>query len=110
VVLDSLAIMVIIVSYILFASLIAFILFSSTTENDDGFFDDIPATFFNTYVLFTTSNFPDIMIPFWPKFNSSALFFITFLVVGLYMLMNLMLAVFYNSYKTQTEKKIEKYD
>ena len=70
------------------------------------YFDSIPKTMFNVYVLFTTSNFPDIMIPFWKVHNLSAFYFIGFLIIGLYMLLNLMLAVFYNSYKTRVESKI----
>ena len=65
---------------------------------------------YNVYVMFTTSNFPDILFPFWKTNNITALYFIGFLLVGLYMLLNLMLAVFYNSFKKQIEKKINKYD
>ena len=61
-------------------------------------------------MLFTTSNFPDILFPFWKVDNSSGIFFVGFLLIGLYMLLNLMLAVFYNSYKAQVERKIAKYD
>lgn len=64
----------------------------------------------NVYVLFTTSNFPDILFPFWKVNGISVLYFIAFLLIGLYMLLNLMLAVFYNSYKQQVERKIAKYD
>jgi len=60
--------------------------------------------------LFTTSNFPDILFPYWKVNNLTAIYFIGFLLIGLYMLLNLMLSVFYNSYKHQFEKKIEKYD
>lgn len=50
------------------------------------------------------------MLPFWPVNNFTALFFCGFLVFGIYMLLNLMLAVFYNSYKTRIERKINKYE
>lgn len=50
------------------------------------------------------------MIPFWPIHNWTAIFFVGFLIFGIYMLLNLMLAVFYNSYKTRIERKIRKYD
>jgi two pore calcium channel protein 1 len=75
-----------------------------------GYFSSIPQTIYNVYVLFTTSNFPDILFPFWKSNNLTALYFVGFLLIGLYMLLNLMLAVFYNSYKKQIEKKISKYD
>ena len=65
---------------------------------------------FNMYVLFTTSNFPDILFPFYKVSNWNCIFFIGFLFFGLYLLLNLMLAVFYNSYRRQIEKKIHKHD
>lgn len=110
---DSVAIMIIIVAYIIFMSLLGYIWLS--TKNHDfhdpeGYFSTIPDTLFNMYVLFTTSNFPDIVFPFWKVNNLWAIYFIGYLMIGLYMLLNLMLAVFYNSYKSQIEKRIDKYD
>lgn len=104
--------MVIIVAYLIFFSLVGFALFAHPLYYDDpvGYFGTITETIYNVYVLLTTSNFPDILFPFWKSNNFTALYFIGFLLIGLYMLMNLMLAVFYNSYKTQIEKKISKYD
>ena len=97
---DSKAIMVIILAYITFYSLLGFTLFANDSYLDPAkYFDDIPSTMFNIYVLFTTSNFPDILFPFWKVNNWTALFFTGFLLIGLYMLLNFMLAVFYNSYK-----------
>jgi len=111
VVFDSMQIMIIIVAYVVFFSLIGFIMFSSSNQRYNSvYFDNIPKSLFNTYVLFTTSNFPDIMLPFWPVSNLTAIYFVGFLLVGLYMLMNLMLAVFYNSFKTRVEAKINKYE
>jgi cytochrome bd-type quinol oxidase subunit 2 len=103
--------MIIILSYITFFSLIGFALFSNDGYKDPAeYFEDIPTTMFNVYVMFTTSNFPDILFPFWKINNSSAILMVGFLLIGLYMLLNFMLAVFYNSYKQQIEKKISKYD
>ena len=100
VVADSLAIMIIILSYITFFALLGFTLFSNELYNDPAeYFEDIPSTIFNVYVMFTTSNFPDILFPFWKVNNSSAVLMVAFLMIGLYMLLNFMLAVFYNSYK-----------
>jgi len=103
--------MVIILSYLLFFSLVGYTLFNNNRYNDPAqYFKDIPTTIFNVYVLFTTSNFPDILFPFWKVNNWAAIYFSGFLVIGLYMLLNLMLAVFYNSYKGRIMKKISKYD
>lgn len=109
---DSLAIMVLIVANLVVWALLGYLLFSSNILYNDpeGYFADIPTTIFNVYVLFTTSNFPDILFPFWKVNNLAAVYFVSFLLIGLYLLLNLMLAVFYNSYKQQIEKKISKYD
>lgn len=108
---DSLSIMIIILSYITFFSLLGFTLFSNDGYTDPAeYFEDIPSTMFNVYVMFTTSNFPDILFPFWKINNSTAILMCGFLLIGLYMLLNFMLAVFYNSYKQQIERKIAKYD
>jgi hypothetical protein len=97
---DALAIAVIIIAYLVAASLLGFTLFSNAQYNDpSSAFRDFPSAMWNVYVLFTTSNFPDILFPFWKVHGLSVLYFIAFLLIGLYMLLNLMLAVFYNSYK-----------
>ena len=44
-------------------------------------------------VLITTANFPDIMLPSYDRHSLAALFFVVYLVIGLYFLMNLVLAV-----------------
>lgn len=107
VVTKSAAIMAMIIAYMVFASMLGYTIFKSKKYVDpEGYFVTLPDTMFNVYVLFTTSNFPDILFPFWKVNNASALYFILFLLVGLYMLLNLLLAVFYNNYKLQVEKKI----
>jgi len=50
------------------------------------------------FVLLTTSNFPDVMLPAYGKNRLDCLFFIFYLVVGLFLLMNLLLAIFYSNY------------
>lgn len=112
VVYDSVTILMIIFSYIIYFSLLGFALFEAQSLYGDGhdYFPDIGLSIFNMYVLFTTSNFPDIIFPFYKVSNSTVFFFIGFLFFGLYLLLNLMLAVFYNSYRHQIEKKINKYD
>ena len=103
--------MLMLISYMVFAGLLGFVLFNSEIYADEeGYFDEIPMTIFNIYVLFTTSNFPDIMFPYWKLHNWAAFYFVGFLLLGLYMGLNLMLAVFYNSFRHQVEKKINKYD
>ena len=62
------------------------------------------------YTLFTTSNYPDIIFPYYKVNNVTVIFFSGFVFFGLYLILNLMLAVFYNVYRQLIEKKIKKYD
>jgi hypothetical protein len=63
----------------------------------------------NLLVLLTTANFPDVMIPVYKEHRVYCLFFIAFLVVGLFFLMNLLLAVAYNSYATQLQYNVARF-
>jgi len=96
---DSIAMIVIMLAYIVFTSLIGFIIFANNYDDPAEYFKDLPTTIFNIFILFTTSNFPDIIFPFWKVNNFTSIYFIGFLLIGLYMLLNLMLSVFYNSYR-----------
>ncbi|CAF1037019.1 unnamed protein product, partial [Didymodactylos carnosus] len=63
------------------------------------YFIDYFDTAWDLYVLTTTANNPDVMMP---AFNESilyCLFFIGFLLVNLYLFMNLLLAVTFSNYK-----------
>jgi len=66
--------------YIIGVSLTAHIIFTGNPEyNDpDGYFENFYISLFNTYVLFTTSSFPEMIIPFWKVNNLSGLFLIFF--------------------------------
>ena len=100
-------------SYIIYFSILGFTLFDNKAEygqEGQDYFQSISISLFNMYVLFTTSNFPDILFPFYKKHNITSIFFIGFVFFGLYLVLNLMLAVFYNVYRHQIDKKIKKYD
>ena len=106
---DSTTILLVILAYIIYFSLLANAFFNNELiygEEGKDYFPNVGMSIFNMYVLFTTSNFPDVLFPFFKISNWTALFFIGFLFFGLYLLLNLMLAVFYNSYRRQIEKKI----
>ena len=59
------------------------------------YFNTISASFLQMFILLTTANYPDIMMPVYRCSNWSALFFAMFLILGLYILMSLVLAVIY---------------
>ena len=72
-------------------------LFSGTIEGVENF-TTLDDSFFFMFVLLTTSNFPDIMLPAYGQQRHFALFFVIYLTIGLFLLMNLLLAIFYANY------------
>lgn len=79
-------------------SLMAFKLFG-TGKVADGYFDDFIQSFWQMYVLVTTANNPDIMMPALAKHRYFAVFFICYLIINLYMFMSVFLAVVYNQFR-----------
>ena len=53
-----------------------------------------------------TANFPDVMLPAYNANRLSCLFFIFYLIFGLYFIQNLLLATIFNNYKQRIESKI----
>jgi two pore calcium channel protein len=57
--------------------------------------------------LLTTANFPDVMLPAYYESRINCLFFIGYLVFGLYFLQNILLAVVFDNYKRQLVEKVD---
>jgi hypothetical protein len=60
------------------------------------------------FVLLTTSNFPNVMLPSYNEKRIYSVYFVTYLIIGLFLLSNLLLAVFYSSYQDKTDNAIDK--
>ncbi|XP_008939639.1 PREDICTED: two pore calcium channel protein 1-like, partial [Merops nubicus] len=61
---------------------------------------------FDLYVLVTTANSPDVMMPAFDFSSWYALFFIAFVIINTYIFMSLFLAVVYNNYKKHLKNEI----
>lgn len=72
-----------------------------------SYFDNFPDIFFNLYVLVTTANNPDITMPAYNTNRWYALYFVLFLVVNLYLFMNIILAVVYNNYRKHLKEEVK---
>lgn len=93
-------IVVLFVLFLMFSSGLAFVLFEDT-EQGRVYFSTYGLTLYRMFVLFTTSNNPDVWLPAYKAFRSSCLFFIIYILFGVYFITNLILAVVYDSFKEQ---------
>ena len=73
------------------------------------YFQDLNDAFINLFILLTNANFPDIMMPSYRTNRWSFLFFVAFLLIGLYLLMQLVLAVIFHTFKNHTVRDVNYY-
>ena len=108
---ESITILTMIFAMIFYFSMVGLFIFQG---NFGGIvtFPSLGEGYYNMLILLTTANFPDVMLPNYQSNPLSCLFFIGFLVLGLYFLLNVMLAVVFENYKNRikqvTENKTEK--
>ena len=70
------------------------------------YFSDFFEAFWQLYVLVTTANSPDVMMPAYNNSRAYILFFVAFLLVNLYLFMRVFLAVIYKSYKDNLKAEV----
>ncbi|KAK7075099.1 Ion transport protein, partial [Halocaridina rubra] len=63
---------------------------------------------FDLYVLVTTANNPDIMMPAYDASPYYVIFFVIFLVICFFIYMNIILAVIYNNYRKHLKNEVKK--
>jgi hypothetical protein len=98
VLIDSSQMIIFIGFYVLFFALLGRRLFNGSVEGVQ-YFPDFVAACFNMLVLLTTANSPDIMLPAYQNHRIYALFFISYLLFGVFLLMHLLMALFYYNYQ-----------
>ena len=102
---DSSQILLFLLAYIIVFGYIGFRLFRGTQEGAQYFPDKLTSTW-NLLVFITTANSPDIVLPALKMGMAYVIFFVMFIVFGLFFLMNLLLAVFYSNYKNRVEDSL----
>lgn len=103
----SLSMVVFIGIYVFYFAWMGNRLFAGTIEGVENF-STLNDSFFYMFVLLTTSNYPDVMLPSYGQQRRYAAFFILFLIVGLFMFMNLLLAIFYSNYQERVEDSMDR--
>ncbi|CAJ1387317.1 unnamed protein product [Effrenium voratum] len=93
---------------VLFFMWMAIVVFARSDEGLEHF-KDWPDALASLWILFTTANFPDVMMPSYSDERESFFFFFLYLVVCLYLLNNILLASVYNAYKEQLKAQLKKY-
>ncbi|KAK7845064.1 two pore calcium channel protein 1a, partial [Quercus suber] len=86
--------------FLLFSSWLAYVMFEDTQQGKIVF-TSYGTTLYQMFVLFTTSNNPDVWIPAYKASRWFCLFFVLYVLLGVYFVTNLILAVVYDSFKDQ---------
>uniref|UniRef100_A0A8C9MED4 Voltage-dependent calcium channel protein TPC1 n=1 Tax=Panthera tigris altaica TaxID=74533 RepID=A0A8C9MED4_PANTA len=82
-----------------------FYLFSSNPS--DPYFNTLENSIVSLFVLLTTANFPDVMMPSYSRNPWSCVFFIVYLSIELYFIMNLLLAVVFDTFNDIEKRKFK---
>ncbi|KAK7487936.1 hypothetical protein BaRGS_00020837 [Batillaria attramentaria] len=96
---------VLLLFFMLIFSILGFYLFSQIPG--DQYFSTVQDSFISLFVLLTTANYPDVMMPAYSVSKFYALFFIVYLSLELYFLMNLLLAVVYDTFSNLEKGKLK---
>ena len=94
---DSGPIMLVMLTNVTFFAFLGERMFIGTLEGATYFFS-FKESWANMFILMTTTNFPDVMLPAYKKNRIWCLFFIIYVLLQIYLLMSLMLAIFYSNF------------
>jgi two pore calcium channel protein 1 len=75
-----------------------------TNVPGDKYFLNFYDSFVNMFILLTTVNFPDVMLPSYQYNHAYVIFFVTYLFQALYFLLNLSLAITFSYYKRDAQR------
>ena len=79
-------------------SMVGFYLFRYSLSGME-FFYNFETSYVSMLTLLTTANFPDVMLPSYQINFFCMFFFVTYLIIGLFLLLNILLASVFNKFK-----------
>lgn len=91
----------------LFVSIYAWVGVVAFYGSDEGveLFPNILDAMFTLWIATTTANYPDLMMPVYNKNRLSTLYFVIFMLVTFFFLMNVILASVVNAYDNELERR-----
>lgn len=98
-------ILLLLLFFMVIFAILGFCLFSPNTS--DPYFSTLENSLVSLFVLLTTANFPDVMMPAYSKNRWSCVFFIVYLSIELYFVMNLLLAVVFDTFNGVEKMKFK---
>jgi len=101
---DSATILICIFLFVCSYATVGHFMFRYTYEGFN-YFDSISAANYNMLILITTANFPDVMLPAYNDSYWIMLFFVSYLLIGLYFLMSFLLANVFIRFKNRLEEQ-----
>ena len=104
-------ILVILFIYMVFWAFLGTVLFYDTVEAESGF-SSLIESLWTLWICVTTANYPDVMMPAYNKSRLTGIYFVVFMVMSFFFLMNLILASVVNTYddvmeSRKKERKVE---
>jgi len=88
---------------LLFYGWVGVALFSGSAEGD-LYFSNLIESLYSLWIMVTTANYPDVMMPAYNENRALGLYFISFMIVAFFLMMNFILAVVCNCYNEEEER------
>ncbi|XP_029427700.1 two pore calcium channel protein 1 isoform X3 [Rhinatrema bivittatum] len=98
-------ILLLLLFFMVIFAILGFYLFSPNPA--DPYFNTLENSLVSLFVLLTTANYPDVMMPSYSRNPWSCVFFIVYLSIELYFIMNLLLAVVFDTFNDIEKKKFK---
>ncbi|MGH0165027.1 UNVERIFIED_CONTAM: hypothetical protein FKN15_048199 [Acipenser sinensis] len=98
-------ILLLLLFFMVIFAILGFYLFSQNPS--DPYFNTLENSIVSLFVLLTTANFPDVMMPAYSRNTWSCVFFIVYLSIELYFIMNLLLAVVFDTFNGVEKMKFK---
>ncbi|CAK0910183.1 unnamed protein product, partial [Prorocentrum cordatum] len=103
---EFLKVLLLLATFVLLSAWLGAVLF--TIDGPEGsYFTNFAVSLWSLMALLATNNFPDIMMKGYTTNRAYGIFFTAYLVLGLFLLLQMVIAVVYNSYIRQREADLK---